>query len=175
MTQKQMQKKEVDPMFQIHTQTQKENDIVKRLWDNFKQTEEQLKNMGKKASEMPYIKHRKELINWLFTVNTRLNLQSITVIKAIGILDLYATLPEVFLTLHKREFNKLGITCLMIASKMEETMRPYLSEILTLSRLRCYNTEIKQTEKKILEALGWDIHFSDANDFITHLTSLGLV
>ena len=79
---------------------------------------------------MPYIKHRKVLVDWMGSLCERLRMKHHTFVKSIGILDLFATHPDIFISLSKRDFNLIGITCLMIASKLEETLRPRLVEFM---------------------------------------------
>ena len=86
-------------------------------------------------------------------------------------LDLYATCADVA----KRDFNLLGVTCLLIASKLEETLRPRLQELLHVSRLRVYEGEVKRMEQRVLTALDFDVHFSDISDFMNALRGVPFV
>lgn len=60
----------------------------------------------------------------------------------------------------------IGLTCLIIACKFEETITPRARQALALAGLRESEDFIHELEGRILMALDWDLNFSTASEFV---------
>jgi cyclin A len=73
-------------------------------------------------------KMRAVLINWLLSVQSKTKMKPQTFFIAVQLLDGYCTRKSI----DRKDFQKLGITCLFVAAKFEEIFPPKLSEIVKL-------------------------------------------
>jgi hypothetical protein len=107
-----------------------------------------------KFQENIKIKHRKILVEWLYSVVEKFDLQFETYLLTINYLDRYCSIVHnIDNTKQKSEYQLIGISCLMIAAKYEEIYTPDLSDYTWVCD-RAYNRDqIKETEVKVLKTL----------------------
>lgn len=93
------------------------------------------------------------LIDWIIDINRKLNFQEDTLINAIYIMDLY--LSKKFIK--KIYFQLLGVTSLMISSKINEIYLRPLSDYSDMTDNAYHVEEIKIMEKDILNELEFNL------------------
>jgi hypothetical protein len=91
-------------------------------------------------------KMRAILVNWLLSVHSKTKLKPQTFFITVQLLDSYCTRK----TVDRKDFQKLGITCLFIAAKFEEIFPPKLSEIVKLCNGLYSAQEIVIMEAEVL-------------------------
>lgn len=72
----------------------------------------------------------------------------------------------------RRNLQLVGMCCLMLAIKVNEPVHVDMSYIDDLSRGSYSNTELRQTENKILVVLGWRMCPPTSSVFIEHILGL---
>lgn len=107
---------------------------------------------------------RAVLVDWMIEVSEDCKLHSETLFISVNILDRYLSVEQIT----KEKFQLLGITCLFVASKYEENRKEHMPLDSAASYcLWIYSTEeIIQMERKILNALSWNISSGLHVDFL---------
>ncbi|KAI7687082.1 G1/S-specific cyclin-E1, partial [Sarcoptes scabiei] len=98
---------------------------------------------------------RATLLDWLNEVCQAYNLTRQTYYLALDFFDRYLSLKD---DVSKRRLQLLGITCLFIASKIEEIFPPKLSRFSFVCDGACDDSEILTKELVILNTLKWELH-----------------
>lgn len=97
---------------------------------------------------------RCKLINWLIEVVLHFRLHKNTFYLAVYLMDRYLSL----MTLVKREeLQLIGITSMLIASKLEEIYPPKLKDFSEICDGSCPNWMIAQKELDILIVINWQL------------------
>ncbi|KAK9526503.1 hypothetical protein VZT92_015200 [Zoarces viviparus] len=99
-------------------------------------------------------KMRAILLDWLIEVSEAYALNRQTFYLAQDYFDRFMLTQD---NIDKGMLQLIGITCLFIASKMEETCPPTLSQMAYVTAGTYYKTEILQMEIIILKALRWNL------------------
>ncbi|KAL5999218.1 hypothetical protein ACLOJK_040668 [Asimina triloba] len=98
-------------------------------------------------------KKRAILIDWLIEVHNKFELMQETLYLTIQIIDRYLSMK----TVQRKEFQLVGMTAMLIASKYEEIWAPEVNDLICISD-RAYNREqILRMEKSILNKLEWSL------------------
>ncbi|XP_059206440.1 G1/S-specific cyclin-E2-like isoform X2 [Centropristis striata] len=97
---------------------------------------------------------RSILLDWLIEVSEAYTLHRQTFYLAQDYFDRFMLTQN---NVEKNMLQLIGITCLFIASKMEETCPPKLSEMAYITAGTYYEEEILQMELIILKALRWNL------------------
>lgn len=107
-------------------------------------------------SRHPFLQTRMRsiLLDWLSEVSEVYKLHRETFYLAIDYIDRYLSVEE---NVPKQQLQLIGITCLFIASKMEEIYPPKLSEFAFVTDGACKDEDILERELIILKALNWDL------------------
>ena len=72
-----------------------------------------------------FSEYRRGLVDWMCEqAEWHLKMSNRTAHIAVAILDLFISTPEVFAKTRKQDLEPVGLTCLLIASKFEETLTP---------------------------------------------------
>lgn len=96
------------------------------------------------------------LLEWLFQVAAQSQYSRETMHLAIVLFDCF--MSNTHEKVEDDEIQLIGVTCLMISAKMEETKILHVADYLRLTD-NAYDTEqITSTEVKILRALGWNLN-----------------
>lgn len=98
---------------------------------------------------------RSILFDWLMEVCDVYKLRRVTYYLAIDYVDRYLSRIE---ELPKHQLQLLGITCLFIASKVEEVYPPKLSELAYVTDGACTDADMLIKEMAVLQTLNWDIN-----------------
>ncbi|KAF8886525.1 cyclin-like protein [Infundibulicybe gibba] len=93
------------------------------------------------------------LIDWLLQVHARFQLLPETLFLCVNLLDRFLQRKVVSLP----KFQLVGIACLFIASKFEETLSPSVAEIAYLADGQYSVEEILKAERYILKTIDWDL------------------
>lgn len=94
------------------------------------------------------------LFDWLIEVCEVYKLHRETYYLTIDYVDRYLTIKH---NISKNQLQLIGITCLFIASKVEEIYPPKLHEFAYVTDGACSEEDILQQEILILQALNWSI------------------
>ncbi|XP_070841106.1 G1/S-specific cyclin-E2-like [Chaetodon trifascialis] len=97
---------------------------------------------------------RSVLLDWLIEVSEAYALHRQTFYLAQDYFDRFMLTQS---NIGKEMLQLIGITCLFIASKMEEACPPKLSEMAYVTAGTCYEEEILQMELIVLKALSWNL------------------
>ena len=97
---------------------------------------------------------RSILIDWLIEVSEVYKLHRETLYLAIDYLDRYLGSTE---KLPRNKLQLIGVTCLFIASKIEEIYPPKLKEFAFVTDGACSEDEITQLELVVLKGLNWGL------------------
>jgi len=123
---------------------------------------------------------RAGLIDWLVEVSNYLNLSDITLHLAVCLFDRTLANTE----LDEKQLQLTAITCLLLASKVEEDFVPAPSLLLPLlggsqeekeltdSAMKMKMGEMARTERMILKALNFHLRTSTAATFLHYFTQL---
>lgn len=99
---------------------------------------------------------RCKLVNWLIEVSLHFRLHRETLYLAIHYLDRYLSLHW---GIPRKNLQLLGISCLFIASKLEEIYPPKLKEFAEVCGGSCSTRAIFETELEVLMAIQWKLNF----------------
>uniref|UniRef100_A0A3Q3X6D0 Uncharacterized protein n=1 Tax=Mola mola TaxID=94237 RepID=A0A3Q3X6D0_MOLML len=94
------------------------------------------------------------LLDWLIEVSEEYTLHRQTFYLAQDYFDRFMLTQT---NVDKNILQLIGITCLFIASKMEEAYPPKLAQMAYITAETYYEEEILQMELIILKALGWNL------------------
>ena len=94
------------------------------------------------------------LLDWLIEVCEVYKLHRETYYLTLDYLDRYLTTKQ---NISKNQLQLIGITCLFIASKVEEIYPPKLHEFAYVTDSACTEDDILQQEILVLQTLNWNI------------------
>jgi G2/mitotic-specific cyclin 1/2 len=119
------------------------------------------------------------LTDWLIQVHVRFRLLPETLFLAVNIIDRFLSARVVSLA----KLQLVGITCMFIASKVEEVIAPSVSHFLMCADSSYTEDEILKAERYVLKILEWDMSYpnpmhylrriSKADDFDIKVRTLG--
>ena len=99
--------------------------------------------------------HRGVLINWLMEIHSRFRFLHETLFLCVNILDRLLSVRAVSL----QKLQLVGVACLLIACKYEETCSPSVAEIVHLCDKQYKADEIVRAEQYVLKAISWNLSF----------------
>ncbi|KAL1489143.1 hypothetical protein ABEB36_014085 [Hypothenemus hampei] len=103
------------------------------------------------------------LLDWVMEVCEVYHLRRVTYYLAVDYFDRFLSLrPDV----PKNQLQLVGVTCLFIASKLEEVYPPRLSEFSFVCDGACSPDDILNCELLILNSLGWDLNIMTPSDWL---------
>jgi len=136
------------------------------VYDYSKEMEEKLKipnNFLSKHKIDPNI--RTKMVDWMIEVLVVYHSDEPTLFLAVHIMDQYFAKSKAALS--NNDVHLIGITCLFIASKMEDIIPLRMSHVRSkIGHNKFSEAEIKKKEKQILEAIGYDLITSSTAEFI---------
>ena len=95
------------------------------------------------------------LIDWLVEVQESFELNHETLYTAVKITDLYLSKKSIT----KEDFQLLGITACLIASKVDERLPPPVEEFLYVCDDTYTREELLRMERKVLAVVGFDLGY----------------
>ena len=111
-------------------------------------------------------KYRTKLVDWLFEVFTVMNCQESTIYLTIHLLD-YFLFKFSKKALQNEDLHLLGVSCLFIASKYEDTIPIFMNDLrVKICHNRFKDRELKEFEKMIINTIDFGVHLTSSADFI---------
>jgi len=108
---------------------------------------------------------RTKMIDWMLEVLYAYNSDSPTIFLAVHLMDTYFAKSKVILT--NNDVHLTGMTCLYIASKMEDIIPLRMSHVKSkIGHNKFSEKDIRKKEKTILETINFDIISTSTFDFI---------
>ncbi|KAJ7674475.1 cyclin-like protein [Mycena olivaceomarginata] len=95
------------------------------------------------------------LNDWLLQVHTRFHLLPETLFLSTHLIDRFLSLRAVA----PGKLQLVGMACLLLASKYEETVSPAIANFTQISDGAFSNAEMQQAEQHVLRTLGWDLSY----------------
>lgn len=111
-------------------------------------------------------KMRGILTDWLIQVHSRFRLLPETLFLCINIIDRFLSARVVSLV----KLQLVGITCMFIASKVEEIISPSARNFLYCADSSYSETEILQAERYVLKTLDWNLSYPNPIHFLRRIS-----
>ncbi|KAJ8980983.1 hypothetical protein NQ317_013437 [Molorchus minor] len=103
------------------------------------------------------------LLDWVMEVCEVYHLRRVTYYLSVDYFDRFLSMrPDV----PKNQLQLVGVTCLFLASKLEEVYPPKLTEFSYVCDGACSPEEILACELLILNSLGWDLNVMTPSDWL---------
>ena len=113
-------------------------------------------------------KNRSIIFNWLVKNNFKWKLKDDTIFMAMNLMDRYISKYPT----KNSEFQLIGISSYLIASKYEDIYPPYLDDLSQICNYIYSNDDIIKKEYEILSGLNFDILYNSSYKFLTFLHSV---
>lgn len=103
------------------------------------------------------------LLDWVMEVCEVYHLRRVTYYLSVDYFDRFLSIrPDV----PKNQLQLVGVTCLFLASKLEEVYPPRLTEFSYVCDGACSPEDILACELLILNSLGWDLNIMTPSDWL---------
>lgn len=103
------------------------------------------------------------LLDWVMEVCEVYHLRRVTYYLSVDYFDRFLSIrPDV----PKNQLQLVGVTCLFLASKLEEVYPPKLTEFSYVCDGACSPEEILACELLLLNSLGWDLNIMTPSDWL---------
>ncbi|KAF9239265.1 cyclin-like protein [Melanogaster broomeanus] len=106
------------------------------------------------------------LVDWLVQVHTRFRLLPETFFLCVNIIDRFLSARVVSLA----KLQLVGITCLFIASKVEEIVAPSVSHFLHCADSSYTESEILLAERYVLKTIDWNLSYPNPMHFLRRIS-----
>ena len=113
-------------------------------------------------------KNRGIIFQWLVKNNNKWKLNDDTIFMAMNIMDRYISKYKV----ENAEFQLVGVSSYLIASKYEDIYPPYVDELSKICNFIYTTDDIIKKEYEILSGLDFDILYNSSYKFLTFLHSI---
>lgn len=100
--------------------------------------------------------HRKKLLRWIFEVCNDFEYSNVTYVTAVLIIDSFTEKCG----FEVEEYQMIGITCLFIAAKIEESVTKKVSDYSMVTDNTFTPEQIMQKEREIVSALDYNLLFT---------------
>lgn len=108
------------------------------------------------------MKMRRILVDWLTDVHMKFKLVPETLFITINMVDRYTSLKQI----KRRDYQLIGVTCMMIASKYEDIYPPFIKDFIYVTDQAYTKQQVVDMEVSILETLGFDLTFTTSLRFL---------
>lgn len=112
---------------------------------------------------------RSVLLEWILEVCAVYKLQRETYFLTVDLLDRYLSSTK---NVSKKNLQLIGVSCLFIASKIEEIYPPKLTELAYVTDGACVESEILVMELKIMKTLKWCSSVISPNAWVNMLLQI---
>lgn len=106
------------------------------------------------------------LLDWLVQVHARFRLLPETFFLCVNIIDRFLSARVVSLA----KLQLVGITCLFVASKVEEIVAPSVSHFLHCADSSYTESEILLAERYVLKTIDWNLSFPNPMHFLRRIS-----
>lgn len=106
------------------------------------------------------------LLDWLVQVHARFRLLPETLFLCVNIIDRFLSARVVSLA----KLQLVGITCLFIASKVEEIVAPSVSHFLHCADSSYTESEILLAERYVLKTIDWNLSYPNPMHFLRRIS-----
>lgn len=106
------------------------------------------------------------LIDWLVQVHARFRLLPETLFLCVNIIDRFLSARVASLA----KLQLVGITCLLVAAKVEEIVAPSVSHFLHCADSSYSEAEILQAERYVLKTLDWNLNHPNPMHFLRRIS-----
>ena len=113
-------------------------------------------------------KNRSIIFNWLVKNNFKWKLKDDTIFMAMNLMDRYISKYPT----KNSEFQLIGISSYLIASKYEDIYPPYIDELSQICNYIYSNDDIIKKEYDILSGFNFDILYNSSDKYLTFLHSV---
>lgn len=119
---------------------------------------------------------RETLIDWIVDVNSHFRHRRETLYLCVNIIDRYvaATIREKKDMVSRSNYQLVGVTAYLIASKYEEIYYPEIRMILQFADNIYSEEDVKKMELKIINTLKYDLTVPTTNKFLGRFLRVGL-
>ena len=108
------------------------------------------------------------LIDWLVQVHLRFKLLPETLFVTVNLIDRYSELMPI----KRSEYQLLGVTCMLIASKYEDINPPEVRDFIYITDYTYTRGQILDCETEVLKALDFDLTFPTSFRFLERYAQL---
>ncbi|KAG1720253.1 cyclin-like protein [Suillus lakei] len=106
------------------------------------------------------------LLDWLVQVHARFRLLPETLFLCVNIIDRFLSARVVSLA----KLQLVGITCLFVASKVEEIVAPSVSHFLHCADSSYTESEILLAERYVLKTIDWNLSYPNPMHFLRRIS-----
>ncbi|WOL17119.1 G2/mitotic-specific cyclin S13-7-like isoform X1 [Canna indica] len=146
-------------------------DYVEDIYKFYKSAEISVRLYGYMDSQVEINdKMRAVLTDWLIEVHHKFELTPEALYLTIYIIDQYLSKQTVL----RREFQLVGVSAMLIASKYEEIWSPEVNDFILISDRACSREQILGMEKAILNKLEWNLTVPTPYVFIVRFVKVAL-
>lgn len=107
-------------------------------------------------------KMRGILVDWMISVGMRFRMHSETLFIAVDLIDRFLSIKDV----SRGKLQLVGVTALLVASKIEESWSPLIADFEYISDHACSRSEILDMEKLILTSLDFNMYTPNPLHFL---------
>jgi cyclin B len=98
------------------------------------------------TQEEIHVKMRRVLVDWLIDVHMKFKLKPETLFMTVNLIDRYTQNHQV----KRKNYQLIGVTCMLIASKYEEIYPPFLKDFIYITDQAYTKEQVVETEVAIL-------------------------
>lgn len=112
---------------------------------------------------------RRILIDWMVEVHIRFKLLPETLFITVNLMDRFAQGNHI----PKKEFQLVGVTCMLIAGKYEEIYPPLIENYVDITDRAYTKQDIIEKERDVLQFMQFDMTFATIFRFLQRYSRLG--
>lgn len=107
-------------------------------------------------------KMRRTLIDWLVDVHLKYKLLPETLFICVNLIDRFSGKSLI----KRKDYQMVGVTCLLIAAKYEEIYPPYVDNFVYITDHAYRREQIIEKEREILKDLAFEVTFVSSYRFL---------
>ena len=174
-TQKRGKRTAITATQQLIDEHDKDNQInfssyAQRIVNNWLKQEDKFRCMPNYLDGQNDVKSymRETMIDWLVDVNNRFRHRRETLYLCVNIVDryVYYTIRDKSDSVSRSNYQLVGITAYLIASKYEEIYFPEIHQLLSFADYVFSDEDVKKMELKIVNTLKYDLTVPTTNKFL---------
>lgn len=102
------------------------------------------------------------MVDWLIDVHMKFKLKPETLFITINMIDRYTEVHQV----KRKDYQLVGVTCMLIASKYEEIYPPFLKDFIYITDQAYTKEQVIEMEVAVLKTLDFTLTFSTSLRFL---------